>query len=187
MHQNGDMTMRLLSMASEILPLTAFFLGNHFGDIFIGAGAGVSSAALVILITRWREKRWANFALFSVLIQAVFTLTALMASDSLFIKIQPSLFNVCFGLALIAGRLRGIAVMKVFFGSQFSLTEQTWLTLSLRWGLFFLFLAGLNEWAWRSLTDDGWVHFKTFVAAPLSLGFMLAQLPITLRGTIKPE
>lgn len=178
--------MRLLSMASEILPLAAFFAGNQFGDIFVAATAGVGTAMIVVLYTRWQEQRWAYFALFSVVIQAIFTATALMLSDSLFIKIQPTLFNTTFGLVLIAGRLKGIAVMKLFFGSQFSLTPQTWLTLSLRWGVFFIFLASLNEWAWRYLTDDGWVNFKIFFIAPLTFAFMLAQLPITLRGTIKP-
>lgn len=182
---NGVDDMRLVSMASEILPLIAFFAGNHFGDIFMAATAGVSVAAIVVFYTRWAERRWAYFALFSVLIQAIFTVTALLLSDSLFIKIQPSLFNLVFGVALIAGRIRSVAVMKIFFGSQFSLTEYTWLTLSLRWGMFFLFLAGLNEWAWRYFSDDGWVNFKIFVSAPLTFAFMLAQLPITLRGTIK--
>jgi intracellular septation protein len=40
----------------------------------------------------------------------------------------------------------------------------------------------MNEWAWRNLSDDGWVYFKIFFVAPLSLLFMAAQIPITLRG-----
>lgn len=174
--------MRIVSMASEILPLAAFFLGNHFGNIFVAATAGVITAAIIIIFTRFSEGRWAYFALFSVLLQAVFTIAALIMSDSLFIKIQPTLFNGIFGVILLVGRLRGMAVMKLFFGAQFQLTQATWLTLSMRWGIFFCCNALMNEWAWRNLSDDGWVYFKIFFVAPLSLLFMAAQIPITLRG-----
>jgi len=177
--------MRLLSMASEILPLGALFVGTHYGSIFIGASASVITAGIVVLITRLTEQRWAHFAVFSVLVSCLFTACALIFGDSLFIKIQPSLFNGLFALILLAGWFRNIAMMKLFFGAQFSLTERTWLTLSGRWGWFFLSLVIANEWAWRSLTDTGWVNFKIFVVTPITALFMLAQLPITLRGRIQ--
>ena len=180
--------MRLVSMAAEIAPLAALFIGNAVADIFVGAQAALLCAGIIIFYNRVVEKRWAAFALFSVLVSALFTFAALLLSDSLFIKIQPSLFNGLFCLILLVGWLRGHAVMKLFFGAQFELTQETWRLLSLRWSLFFGFLALANEAAWRSLDDDGWVYFKVFFAAPLTGLFMLAQLPLTLRGRIeRPE
>ena len=87
---------------------------------------------------------------------------------------------------LLGGAMRGQAMMKRFFGAQFSLAETTWMTLSLRWGMFFTVMAISNELAWRNLDTETWVWIKVFVFAPLSLLFMLAQLPITLRGRL-PE
>lgn len=173
-------------MAAEIAPLAALFIGNAIADIFVGAQAAVACAAMIILYNRIAERRWAAFALFSVVVSAVFTAAALLFGDSLFIKIQPSLFNGLFCLILLGGWVRGQAVMKLFFGAQFSLTIETWRALSLRWGVFFGFLALANEGAWRLLDDDGWVWFKVLFAAPLTGLFMLAQLPITLRGRIPP-
>ena len=74
--------------------------------------------------------------------------------------------------------------MKQFFGTQFFLTNETWVKLSLRWGLFFLCCAIANELVWRNASDADWVAFKTFIAAPASVLFMMAQLPLTLRGRI---
>jgi intracellular septation protein A len=45
-----------------------------------------------------------------------------------------------------------------------------------------LVLAIANELAWRLLDEADWVAYKTFVAAPASMIFMLLQLPLTLRG-----
>jgi intracellular septation protein len=39
-----------------------------------------------------------------------------------------------------------------------------------------------NELAWRALSDDDWVSFRVLIMAPATGLFMLAQLPITLRG-----
>ena len=181
------MQMRLVSMAGEILPLAGLFIGNALANIFVGAVAAVGLAMMVILYNRLIERRWANFAVFSVAVSAVFALVALLTDDSLFIKIQPSLFNAMFSALLIGGWLRGKAVMKLFFGAQFSLNEETWRLLSLRWGLFFFFLVIANEIAWRVLDDDGWVTFKVVVVAPATGVFMLAQLPATLRGRIEPD
>ena len=75
--------------------------------------------------------------------------------------------------------------MRLFFGSQFQLTEAVWMTLSLRWGLFFTFLVLSNELAWRNLGDDDWVTFKVFFIAPVTGLFMLAQLPLTIRGKLE--
>ncbi len=174
--------MRLFSLAAEILPLAALFIGNSLYNIFIGAAASVWLAACILLITWLRERRLARFVIFSVLVSAVFTLVAFWAGDSLFIKIQPSLFNGLMALALLAGWLRGLPVMQLFFGAQFTLTQPVWMQLSLRWGLFFAALVLANEWAWRHLEDDGWVAFKVFFVAPATGLFMLAQLPLTLRG-----
>ena len=73
-------------------------------------------------------------------------------------------------------------MMREFFGDQFDLTESTWHQLSFRWACFFLVLAVANELAWRLLDEADWVAYKTFVAAPASMIFMLLQLPLTLRG-----
>ena len=64
------------------------------------------------------------------------------------------------------------------------LTHQTWMTLSIRWGLFFICLAGANEFAWRTFDDAGWVNIKVFVFGPVTALFMVAQIPLTLRGRV---
>jgi intracellular septation protein len=51
--------------------------------------------------------------------------------------------------------------------------------------MFFTAMAIANELAWRNLDDEGWVWVKTFIFAPASGVFMLAQLPLTMRGRIK--
>jgi intracellular septation protein len=179
--------MRIASLAFEILPLVALFIGNSIYNIFIGAAASVGLAAVILLFTWLKEKRLARFVIFSVLISTVLTITAFWAENSLFIKIQPSLFNGLMSLTLLLGWCRGVPVMRLFFGSQFHLTESVWMKLSKRWCVFFIFLVLANELAWRNLADDEWVIFKVFFVAPATGLFMLSQLPLTISGRVKAK
>lgn len=173
---------RLLSMFSEIAPLAAFFLVNQAFGLYAAAVAAIVASAILVAVTWALEKRLARFAIFATSIATLLTLAAILAEEKTYIKIQPSLFSGAFAAVLLIGRLRGKAMMKVFFRAQFDLPDAVWKSLSLRWGLFFLAATVANEVAWRALSDDDWVSFRVLIMAPATGAFMLAQLPITLRG-----
>jgi intracellular septation protein len=65
------------------------------------------------------------------------------------------------------------------------LTPEGWRKLTLRWALFFLVLAVLNEIVWRTQTTDTWVAFKLFGAVPLTFLFGAAQFPLIRKYTAK--
>ncbi len=50
--------------------------------------------------------------------------------------------------------------LQLVFDSMFKLTAEGWRKLTLRWAVFFLALAVLNELVWRTQTTDTWVNFK---------------------------
>ena len=175
-------SMRLGSMFSEIIPLASFFVVNQSHGLYMGALAALVTALVLIVMFWIIEKRLARFVVFSTFISGILTVTALMTAEKLFIKIQPSLFSFAFAVVLLGGAGRRLAMMKVFFKTQFDLPDRVWWQLSLRWGLFFLVAGIANEIAWRQLSDDDWVAFRVFVMAPATGFFMLAQLPLTLHG-----
>ena len=168
----------------EILPLAGFFLGYEFFGLFAAAVISVGLGALVMGANWLQTRRLARFALFSLLMSGGMTLAALYFNAAIFIKIQPTIFNGLFAIVLLGGLFFRRAMMREFFGTQFHLTAPTWFLLSRRWGLFFLCFAIANELVWRNASDADWVAFKTFIAAPASILFMMAQLPLTLRGRI---
>jgi intracellular septation protein len=61
---------------------------------------------------------------------------------------------------------------------MFNLTEEGWRKLTLRWTLFFLGLAVLNEIIWRTQSTDFWVAFKAFGVIPLTFIFAAFQYPL---------
>jgi intracellular septation protein len=67
------------------------------------------------------------------------------------------------------------------------LNDQGWLLLSRNWGVFFFFLAVLNETLANTLTFESWLASKLWVFFPLSFLFTFTQLPMLLRHGLSPE
>ena len=177
--------MKIFAFFIEILPLAGFFVGFHYYGIYIAAVISVALGFIVLLVSWFNEKRLAPFPLYFIFFSAIFTLAAVIFGTSILIKIQPTVTNGLFSLVLLGGWFLDRPMMQIFFGSQFNLDHETWVKLTYRWGCFFLLLAVANEIVWRNNSEEYWVNYKTFVVAPLSALFMLAQLPLTLKGTKK--
>lgn len=174
--------MRLSAFFFEIIPISGFFISAQHYNLITAAIISLILSLMVILTFYLYEKRVSKFQIFSIFMSALLTSAAYLLDNENFIKIQPTLFNGFFSFVLLAGLLYKQSMMKHFFGSQFFLTDQTWYKLSFRWGLFFLFLTIVNEIAWRQLETEDWIFVKVFILMPLVGIFMLAQLPLTLRG-----
>ena len=89
-----------------------------------------------------------------------------------------------FGGVLLGGLAFGKSLLGVVFDSVFHLTEEGWRKLTLRWALFFLALAVLNEIVWRTQSTDFWVGFKVFGVVPLTFVFAALQYPLLTQNTI---
>jgi len=66
------------------------------------------------------------------------------------------------------------------------MTDQGWRSLTIRWGIFFLCVAVVNEVVWRSVSTDTWVNFKVALL-PITLVFALAQAPMMTKYMIQDD
>jgi intracellular septation protein len=79
------------------------------------------------------------------------------------------------------------ALLKILLEAAFEgVTEEGWLKLSRNWGLFFMFLAALNE-ALRAMYNEPngnfetWLWAKFWVFMPLTFLFTFANIPMLLK------
>ena len=100
---------------------------------------------------------------------------------------KPTIVNIIFGSALLGALAFGKLLLPIVLDSVLQLKEEGWRKLTLRWGLFFFFLALLNEVIWRTQTTDFWVSFKVFGIMPLTLIFALSQVPLIMKYELKGE
>ena len=143
-------------------------------------------ATLVALVTGWvLERRLPVMPLVSGIFVVFFGGLTLVLADETFIKLKPTLVNTLFAVILFGGLLTGRSLLKHLFGSAVQLTDIGWRKLTLRWAVFFVVLAVLNEVVWRNFTTDFWVSFKLFGIMPLTFLFAASQTPLFLREQIE--
>ena len=172
---------QVIKLLVELGPLVVFFVGNSRFGIFAGTAAFMVATLIALVVSRVLLGRIPTMPLVSGFFVIVFGGLTLWLQDDQFIKLKPTIVNGLFAAILFAGLAADKSFLKVVFGDVFRLTEDGWRRLTLRWGLFFIVLALLNEIVWRSFSTDFWVSFKVFGIMPITMIFAIAQVGLLKR------
>ena len=178
---------QILKLVLELGPLIVFYVANARADIF-AATAWFMGAMVVALVLSWLLlRKLAVMPVVTGVVVLVFGGLTLWLHDDTFIKMKPTVVNALFAVTLLGGLGFGQSLLRYVFGDVYKLKPQGWTILTLRWGLFFLFLAVLNEVVWRAAdafiadpkaATNLWVAFKVWGTTPITVIFTLFQLPI---------
>ena len=166
----------------DFLPLIVFFAVFKLYGIMPATAALVVATLISTLALYIKDKKVAVMPLVSAGLVAVFGIATLLADDPLFIKLKPTILYVIMGAILMIGVIffkKGL--IEYLLGNALELPQKAWRILSMRWGIFFMAMAVLNELLWRNLSTDTWVNFKVFGFFPIILVFALAQAPFIMK------
>ena len=151
-----------IKLALEMGPLVLFFLTNAKFGIFIATGVLMAGVVAALAASWLLTRHLPIMPLVTAVAVLVFGGLTFIFQDELFIKMKPTIVNSIFGSVLLIALAMGKPLLPVVLDSMMRLTELGWKILTLRWGLFFFVLAGINEVVWRTQTTDFWVSFKVF-------------------------
>ncbi|QDZ01700.1 septation protein A [Nitratireductor mangrovi] len=192
----------LLKLVLELGPLVVFFFANARGEwlaatfpslaafggpIFIATGMFMIATALSLGISWIMVRSLPIMPLVSGVIVFVFGALTLWLQDETFIKMKPTIVNSLFGTVLLGGLIFGRSLLGYVFDQAFRLDAEGWRKLTFRWGLFFFFLALVNEIVWRSFSTDAWVAFKVWGIMPITLIFTFSQMPLVMRHSLDEQ
>ena len=191
-----------LKLILEIGPLLVFFFANLRGEWLIGkfpalstlggpllvaTGLFMAATVLSLIVSKIVFKHLPVMPFVSGVVVMVFGGLSIWLQDETFIKMKPTIVNTLFGVVLLVGLFFGKSLLGYVFNAAFQLTNEGWRKLSLRWGIFFLFLAVLNEVVWRNFSDAVWVNFKVWGTMPITIIFTLAQMPLIMKHSLQPK
>ncbi|MEX4005929.1 septation protein A [Neoaquamicrobium sediminum] len=192
----------LLKLALELGPLLVFFfanargeslietwpaLGSLGGPLFLATGLFMVATAISLSVSWLLIRSLPIMPLVSGVVVFVFGALTLWLQDEVFIKMKPTIVNTLFGVVLLGGLFFGRSLLGYVFDSAFRLDAEGWRKLTLRWGLFFFFLALANEVVWRNFSTDFWVAFKVWGIMPITLAFTFSQMPLIMRHALEDK
>ena len=175
---------RWLRPAVDYGPLAVFFV-TYITLGLMAATAALIAASLLALLAAWvLERRVPVIPLVTTAIIAVFGGLTLWLQDETFIKMKPTIVQALFALILLGGLAFGRPLLKPLLGPIMPpMSDAAWRQFTLRYALFFVAMAALNEVVWRTQSTDFWVAFKVFGLSGLTFLFILSQLPFVGRQT----
>ena len=176
----------LLKLVLDLGPLALFFYANSRYDIFVATGTFMVAVVVALAASYVLTRHLPIMPVVTAVVVVVFGGLTLILHNDTFIKIKPTIIYALFGGVLLGGLLFGKSFLGVVFDSLFHLTEEGWRKLTLRWGLFFLALAVLNEIVWRNASTNVWVDFKVFGVVPLTFVFAALQYPLLKKYAAEP-
>jgi intracellular septation protein len=168
----------LLKLGLDLGPLVLFFLVNAKLGIFYATGAFMAAVLVALVVSYVLIRRLPVMTVVSAVIVTVFGGLTIILEDETFIKVKPTIIYLLFAGTLFGGLILRKPLLEIVFDQMFHLTEEGWRKLTVRWALFFLALAVLNEIVWRNFSTDTWVSFKVFGALPLTFIFAMLQVPL---------
>ncbi len=175
------MNQQLRRLVLDLGPLLVFFIAFRLGGFFAATAAFMVAIGISLVLGWVIERKLSPMPLFTAILVMVFGGLTLYLKNETFLKVKVTILYLFFGVILLGGLATGRLFIKYVFAQAFDLTESGWRKLTLRWGLFCLALAALNEAVWRNLDTALWVDFKVWVILPLVFLFALAQTPLILR------
>lgn len=176
-----------LKLAIDIGPLVVFFAGFNLYGLFWATGAFMLATATALAVSWALTRRIPLTPLIAGGVIFIFGGLTLLLHDEIFIKMKPTILNTLFAIVLMGGLATGRLYLKRLLGKTIDLADEGWHGLTVRWCLFFIFMACLNEAVWRNYSTELWVNFKVFGMLPLSIAFALMQIPYMRRHELKPE
>ena len=147
----------------------------------------VVGSAAALMVGFVAERRIAPIPLLSGGAALVFGTLTLVFHDKYFLFIKPTALNLAFAVALLGGFAIGKSPIRILMGEALKLSDGAWRRLTLRYGLFFLAMALLNEAVWRTQPEKVWVLFKFPGMTVLTLLFSFTQIPGILKDAAATE
>ena len=181
------MNKNLIKFVTDFGPLLIFFgfYYNSGKDLKVAIPPFIVATIISLAIVWFLEKKIPMIPLIGGILITLFGSLTIYFNNPIFIYIKPTIVNIIFGVGLFLGKFfSDEPLLKKILGNSLKISDEGWNILSNRWILFFLGLAILNEFVWRTQSEEFWVNFKVWGLLPITFIFTAFQVGLINRYKI---
>ena len=184
----------LLRLGIDVAPLAIFFAVNFLAPglalerLLAATVAFMIAMAVALVVSRWKTGHISPMLWITAALVLIFGSLTLYFQDGTFIKMKPTFVYGTFATILCVGLVTGRPLLQQLLDTAYPGVDAIgWRKLTRNWAIFFVAMALLNEFVWRTTapnpTDDTtfWAGFKLWGAIPLTLLFAFANIPMLMK------
>jgi len=177
----------IIKFITDFGPLLVFFIIYiNTNNLKLAITPFIIATLIALMVVYYLERKIPMVPLFSGILITFFGGLTLYFDNKIFFFMKPTIINILFAGILFFGKFfTQKPLLKIFFQNAFNLENEGWDKLNLRWILFFLFIATLNEIVWRTQSEFFWVNFKVWGLLPISFLFAVSQVPLMNKYKLK--
>tara|TARA_B100001029_G_C14964737_1_gene396623 strand:- start:406 stop:960 length:555 start_codon:yes stop_codon:yes gene_type:complete len=165
-------------------PLLIFFVVYYKAgkNLIIAIPPLIVATIIAVIVVYILEKKIPYVPLIGALLISIFGGLTIFFDNPIFIYIKPTIINIIFAIGLLVGKIIfDKNFLKLFFKGSLKLEDAGWNILLYRWVIFFIFLAIVNEFVWRTQSEEVWINFKVWGILPITFIFTAFQVPLIKR------
>ena len=184
------MNKSFLKFLTDFGPLAIFFFFyyNSNKNLSVAIPPLIVATIIALMIVWFFEKKIPTMPLVSGILITFFGGLTIYFNDPIFIYIKPTIINIIFALVLFFGKyFTKEPILKKILGKSLLLTDLGWEILNKRWMFFFFGLALLNEFIWRTQSEEFWVNFKVWGMLPITIIFTAFQIRLINKYKINEQ
>ena len=175
------MNKSLIKFITDFGPLLVFlsFYYNNDKNLKVAIPPFIVATLIALIVVWILEKKIPMVPLLGGILITLFGGLTIYFDNPVFIYVKPTIINILFALALLFGKFfTKEPILKKMLGKSIQLSDEGWKILNYRWMYFFFSLAILNEFIWRTQSEEFWVNFKVWGILPLTFIFTAFQISI---------
>ena len=180
----------IIKFSADFGPLLLFFIiyFNNENDLKLAIPPFIVATLVSLIVIYLLEKKLPVVPLMGGIIITFFGGLTLYFDNKIFFYMKPTIVNLLFACILFFGKFfTEKPLLKIFFQSAINLEIEGWRKLNTRWIIFFIFVAILNEFVWRTQAEAFWVNFKVWGLLPISFLFVASQVPLINKYKLKEQ
>jgi intracellular septation protein len=177
----------LIAFGAAFLAAKVLKLGADPTPLIYAAGALAVTSIIAVIVGFAFEKRIAWIPLVAAIITIPFAILTVVFKDPIFIKIKMTIVNVLIAGVLLGGLALKKQPLKAVVGEALTLREEAWPKLTVYYALFYLAMAAINEFIWRTQTDSVWTIWKMVSIIGGPVVFSIALLPFLMKNMVSAE
>lgn len=187
-----------LRLGIDIGPLAVFFIANTFAPgialerLLVATVAFMVASGVAMAVSKLKTGRISPMLWISGTLVLVFGGLTLYFHDGTFIKMKPTFVYSMFAAILAYGLATKKPLLQMLLDTAYpGVNAEGWRKLTRNWAIFFVLMALLNEYVWRTyapLPDSDtafWAGFKLWGAVPLTLIFAASNIPMLMKHGLK--
>jgi len=178
----------IIKSVADFGPLIIFFFiyFNNENNLKLAIPPFIIATLVALIAVYLIEKRIPMVPLTSGILITLFGGLTLYFDNKIFFYMKPTIINLLFAAVLYFGKFfTKKPLLKFLFQNTLNLENEGWQKLNLRWISFFIFVAIINEFVWRTQSEVFWVNFKVWGLLPISFLFAASQVPLINKYKLK--